>query len=116
MPFEGWVELTVNLLGNDDLSLAIQVPFLVGKMPLEWPLLGFNVVEEIIRGKKDTEQGLCVFAELLKMALGIKGEQANTIVSFIQEQPHMNPTTIVTVGSREVVVPPGQVAWNALSQ
>lgn len=31
LPFEGWVKLTVNLPGNDDPSLAIQVPFLVGK-------------------------------------------------------------------------------------
>lgn len=110
LPFEGWVELIVNLPGNDDPSLAIQVPFLVGKMPLERPLLGFNVVEEIIRGKKDTEQGLCAFAELLKMALDIKGEQANAIVSFIQEQPHVNSGAIVTVGPKDVVLPPGQVA------
>lgn len=109
LPFEGWVELTVNLPGNDDPSLAIQVPFLVGKMPLERPLLGFNVVEEIIRGKKDTESGLWTFSELLRMALDIKGEQANAIVSFIQEPPFVNPTAIVTVGPRDVVVPPGQV-------
>lgn len=116
LPFEGWVELTVNLPGNDDPNLTIQVPFLVGKMPLERPLLGFNVVEELIRGKKDTERGLCALAELLKMALDIRDEQANAIVSFIQEQPHVSPGAIVTVGPRDVVVPPGQLTWNVLGQ
>ncbi len=41
LPFDGWVEATVNLPGNSDPQLAIQVPFLVGKMALERPLLGF---------------------------------------------------------------------------
>ncbi len=111
LPFEGWLELTVNLPGNDDPSLAIQVPFLVGKMPLERPLLGFNVVEELIRGKKDTVRGLCAFAELLKMALDIKGDQAHAIVSFIQEQPYVNTGAVITVGPRDVVVPPSRVTY-----
>lgn len=55
LPFEGWMELTVNLPGNDDPNLTMKVPFLVGKMSLERPLLGFNVIEELIRGKMDTE-------------------------------------------------------------
>lgn len=109
LPFEGWVELTVNLPGNDDPSLVIQVPFLVGKIPLERPLLGFNVIEELIRGKEDTEHGLCAFSELLQVALDIKGEQVNSIVSLIQEQPHVDPEAFVTVGPRDVVIPPGQV-------
>lgn len=43
------------------------------------------------------------------MALDIKGEQVNAIVSFIQEQPHLNTEAVVTVGPRDVVIPPGQV-------
>lgn len=109
LPFEGWVELTVNLPGNNDPSLVIQVPFLVGRIPLERPLLGFNVVEELIRGKKDTEHGLYAFSELLKQALDIEGEQVNAIVSFIQEQPQLNTEAFVTVGPRDVILPPGQV-------
>ncbi|KAI7789706.1 hypothetical protein IRJ41_001809 [Triplophysa rosa] len=109
LPFEGWVELTVNLPGNDDPSLVIRVPLLVGKIPLERPLLGFNVVEELIRGKKDTERGLYAFAELLQKALDIKGEQINAIVSFVQEKAHWNTEAVVTVGPRDVVLPPGQV-------
>ncbi len=111
LPFKGWLELTVNLPGNDDPSLAIQVPFLVGKMPLELPLLGFNVVDELIRGKRDTVRGLCAFAELLKMALDIKGDQAHAIVSFIQEQPCVNTGAVITVGPRDVVVPTSRVIY-----
>lgn len=29
IPFDGWVEVTVNILWNDSPNLSIQVPFLV---------------------------------------------------------------------------------------
>lgn len=53
IPFDGWVVITVNLLGNEDPSLSINVPFLVSKMPIERPLLGFNLIEELIQGQSE---------------------------------------------------------------
>ena len=44
IPYDGWVELTVNLMGNDNPNLAIQVPFLVSQLSLPQPLLGANVL------------------------------------------------------------------------
>lgn len=35
MPFDGWVEVSMDLLGNGDQDLSIQVPFLVSHMTLE---------------------------------------------------------------------------------
>ncbi len=42
--YSGWVELTVNLAGNDNPNLTIQAPFLVSQLPLPQPLLGANVL------------------------------------------------------------------------
>lgn len=44
IPFDGWVIITLNLPGNEDPDLSVSVPFLVSSLPLEMPLLGFNVV------------------------------------------------------------------------
>lgn len=101
LPFEGWIKLALNLPGNDNPNLTINVPFLIGRMSLERPLLGFNVIEELIWGKMDTEQGLRAFAELLKVALDIRDEQANSMVRLIQEH------SVVTVGTKDIIVPPG---------
>ncbi|XP_024866748.1 uncharacterized protein LOC112451498 [Kryptolebias marmoratus] len=51
IPFDAWVAITVNLPGNEDPNLPIGVPFLVSILPIERPLLGFNVVEELILGQ-----------------------------------------------------------------
>lgn len=49
IPFDGWVPIMTNLPGNEDPSLAISVPFLVTSLSMERPLIGFNVVEQIVR-------------------------------------------------------------------
>ena len=47
MPYIGWVELNFRLSScNNDLI----VPFLVTEQYLDSPLIGFNVIEEIIKG------------------------------------------------------------------
>lgn len=51
IPFDGWTVITVNLPGNDDPNMSIPVPFLVSRLQIERPLLGFNVIEELIQGQ-----------------------------------------------------------------
>lgn len=54
IPFSGWVEATVSLPGHDGTHYSIQVPFLVSQLQLKRPLLGFNVISELITGPKDS--------------------------------------------------------------
>lgn len=51
IPFDGCVEVRMDLPGNGDPDLSIHVPFPVGHMTLERPLLGFNVIQELINGQ-----------------------------------------------------------------
>ena len=46
LPYEGWVELTFNLI-EDDSDHTVTVPFLIAKDFLDMPIVGFNVIEEI---------------------------------------------------------------------
>lgn len=45
----------------------------------------------------------------MKAAFDIKEEQANAMVSFIQEHLTINQQALVTVGSRDIVILPGQM-------
>ncbi len=111
LPFDGWVEATVNLPGNSDPQLAIQVPFLVGKMALERPLLGFNIIEQLVKGQTSGVSVLATITTLLKGAMEIGDDQAEVIVNFIQRQkPSCDTETIVKVGYQDVVIPSGQLA------
>ena len=46
LPYEGWVELTFNLI-EDDSDHTVTVPFLIAKDFLDMLIVGFNVIEEI---------------------------------------------------------------------
>lgn len=39
IPFDGWAVITVNLQGNNNPDISINVPFLVSQIPIKRPLL-----------------------------------------------------------------------------
>lgn len=51
LPFDGWVQIAVSFSGNGALSQALMVPFLICSILLAQPLLGFNVLEEMIQNR-----------------------------------------------------------------
>lgn len=109
LPFDGWVALTVNLMGNEDPNLSITVPFLVSSLALERPLLGFNVLEEMIQ--KQPEKLISTLVVLLCNALCIPAEKAELMVSFIQASKPSVQCGLLRTGRQDMVIPAGQVAW-----
>lgn len=105
IPYSGWVELTVNLAGNGDPNLTIQAPFLVSQLPLAQPLLGANVLEEIIRRKESSGEAVATVVSLLRSAFGIEEEQVEAMVSFIQATSDMPSHR---VGKDHAIIPPGR--------
>ena len=91
IPYDGWVELTVNLTGNDDPNLTIPAPFLVSQLPMPQPLLGANVIEEILKGQDDA-----TVASLLRGAFGLADEQVVAMVNYIRvpPMPDCDPATV----------------------
>lgn len=81
IPYDGWMELTFNLPGNDDPNLAIRVPFLVSCVNLPRPILGVNLIHELILGR---EGGVEVVAQLLREAMQIESNRAEAIVNYVQ--------------------------------
>ncbi|KAL0192074.1 hypothetical protein M9458_010370, partial [Cirrhinus mrigala] len=108
IPFDGWTVITVNLLGNEDPSLSINVLFLVSKMPIERPLLGFNVIEELIQGQP--EQLMQTLTALLAGAIDVPNEKAQTIIDVIWTTEE-DECGRLKVGQSGFIIPAGQVAW-----
>lgn len=109
LPFDGWVALKVNLMGNEDPNLSITVPFLVSSLALERPLLGFNVLEEMIQ--EQPEKLISTLVVLLCNALCIPAEKAELMVSFIQASKPSVQCGRLRRGRQDMVIPAGQVAW-----
>lgn len=109
IPFDGWVIITVNLPGNEDPNLSISVPFLVSPLPLEMPLIGFNVVEAVIQGKP--ERLAPTLTQLLGGAMSIPDDIAQTIVHYVQTKKTVTPQRRLRTGQRDRVLPAGSVTW-----
>ncbi|KAJ7991310.1 hypothetical protein DPEC_G00296000 [Dallia pectoralis] len=109
VPYSGWVELTVNLAGNEDPNLTIQAPFLVSPLPLPQPLLGANVLQKIIRRKESSGDAVATVVSLLCSAFGVEEEQLEAIVNVSQvpSRTHSDPVTI-RVGRNHAIIPPGR--------
>ncbi len=108
IPFDGWTVLTVNLQGNEDPSLSINVPFLVSKMSIERPLLGFNVIEELIQ--RQPEQLMQTLTALLAGAIDVQNKKAQTLIEVIRTTEEVECGSL-KVSQRRVIIPAGQVAW-----
>ncbi|KAL1264118.1 hypothetical protein QQF64_004473 [Cirrhinus molitorella] len=87
LPFNGWVEATVNLPGNSHPQLAIQVPFLA----LEQPLLGFNVIEQLAKGQTSGAIVLATITTLLMGAMQIGDDQVDDMTVNIVDDTSPTP-------------------------
>ncbi len=92
----------------------LYVPFLVSRIGLERPILGFNVVQEIIRGGKNRTQALFNLANLISIAMEIEDDKANALVNLIQYQETSNELELdiqvsINVGPQDVVIHSGCV-------
>ncbi|KAI4882368.1 hypothetical protein NFI96_008891, partial [Prochilodus magdalenae] len=109
IPFDGWVAIAVNLPGNEDPSLSINVPFLVSHHPIEGPLLGFNIMEELIQGQP--ERLIPTLINLLCSAISVPSDKAQNIVNFVQTKKITTQPELLRTGQHDLIIPAGQVSW-----
>lgn len=109
IPFDGWVPIMINLPGSEDPSLSISVSVLVSSLPMDKPLVGFNVLEQLIGGQP--EWLIPMLVTLLHNAICVSPEKAKAIVSFIQTvEPSMSQGRLRS-GEKDMIIPAGQVTW-----
>ena len=105
LPYKGWVKIDFQLSQSDGGS--IEVPMLVTDYKLEQPIIGYNVIEEVIR-----EKGLTTDLEgIVSILLGSFHEKSHkdlmTLVNVINSSIEEN-TSIVKMFKRDVVVRKGE--------
>ena len=109
LPYEGWVELTFNLI-EDDLDHTVKVPFLIAKDSLDMPIVAFNVIEEITKlfesGSSARVNELLV--DVLTSSLtGVERGKVEALVQFITPEPAKQLATVKS-SKQDTVIPRGQ--------
>ena len=87
IPYQGWVELTFRLVDQDP-DCALIVPFLVTNSDLASPLIGYNVIEELVKMRTSTnseEKPNDTFLKALSSSfVDANNQTAEALVNFIQ--------------------------------
>lgn len=112
LPYDGWVGVTVSLPENSDPNLTIHVPFLVSSVPMDCPLIGFNVIEQLILGPEGGANLLSTLVSLLQGAMNIQDDKASAFVNFVQTKltnVEKVSRSVLRVGQHDVVIPAGEV-------
>ena len=109
LPYEGWVELTFNLI-EDNSDHIVKVPFLVAKDSLDMPIVGFNVIEEFTKHfEGDASAGVhgSLVDVLTSSLTGADRVNVEALVQLIKAEPVKE---LATVKSRkqDTVIPRGQ--------
>ena len=109
IPFDGWIEVDLEILSRGQCRCSIRVPFLVSQSSLDCPLLGINVIGELIKesgGVTDPLSLNTLVSEILNL-----DEQAAQVVASATQRPREEELChcTVKVGKRGMVIQPGQV-------
>ncbi|XP_061896494.1 uncharacterized protein LOC133645661 [Entelurus aequoreus] len=119
IPYDGWVEFTVNPAGNDNPNLTIQVPFLVSQLSLSQPLVGANVIEAIIKRSESSGDAAARVTSLLCRAFKMEADEIKAMVNILQVPHEANCDQVtVRVGKDNIIIPAGKTVhvWCRIPQ
>ena len=104
--YSGWVKIDFELIKSGvNLTNALEVPMLVTEFSLDQPMIGYNVIEEMVKNNNaPDEQNLLL---LLSASFpGTSSSNLNAFVNFIQTEP-VDEICVVKNGKRNINVPSG---------
>ena len=109
IPYIGWVELNFRLSSCNN---ELKVPFLVTEQYLDSPLIGFNVIEEIV---KDSDEDVALSQAVASSFTDLDSQTASVFVNFIQGLNQEELCSIKTT-KRDITIPANhsqRVTWRA---
>lgn len=112
IPFVGWVEVEFQLNGKLNQSQRLHIPVLVSSDPnvAEEPIIGFNVIEEIVKGPRTLEGETPIdgTVNMVRDAFSVSVKAAKELVQIMQVCRTNDSSCVVRTGKGKVRLPPGQ--------
>ena len=109
IPFDEWVEVQFQLTSGTQSSIPLTVPLLVAKGDLEYLIIGYNVIEEVIKSPDQMgEDSAGSLGELISSAFSeMKQESVTEFVDLVQRTGVERPC-VLRSGKNNLMVPRGQ--------
>lgn len=110
VPLEGWADVELQICSHHHGYVAIQVPVLVSRTNLSCPLLGSNVISEILKMNQEEGSETNISA-LLKEALSINPSAVDALISALQLlfTDETSLECVVKTGKTGLTIPAGQL-------
>lgn len=109
VPFEGWIEVLLEVQSSKYGSAFLYVPMLVSQDKLSTPLLGFNVIQEI-RENSDQSDNISL-VDLLTETLKVQKCNVESLISAVHTKSTENEQKcpVVKVGKKGLTVRSNQI-------
>ena len=103
LPYSGWVKIDFELINSGvNLTNALEVPMLVTEFSLDQPIIGHNVIEEMVKNNNaPDEQNLLLL--LSASFSGTTSSDLNAFLNFIQTKS-VDEICVVKTGKRNINV------------
>lgn len=110
VPFEGWIEVLLEITSSLYGSVSLYVPMLVSQQSVSTPLLGFNVIQEIIMGNGDKTDNISL-VDLLSETLKVQKCNVESLISAVHTKSIENEpeSPVVKVGKKGLTVRSNQI-------
>lgn len=110
VPFDGWIEVLLEITSSQYGSVSLYVPMLVSQQSVSSPLLGFNVIQEIIRGNGDQSDSTSL-VDLLSETLKVQKCNVESLISVVHTKSTENlpEHLVLKVGKKGLTVHSKQI-------
>ena len=105
IPYKGWTELSFQLINNKGKNQTIQVPFLVTAETIERPIIGYNVIEEIICGNIEDSVGKeSVLSSIQRSFTNMSDHKASALIHLVYNSQTQNEVCDVKTTKKDFVI------------
>ena len=108
IPYCGWAEIGVRL--SNENKAEIRVPFLVTKEDIEQPIIGFNVIELMVKNTEDEVDGDKLLGRMIKSFHQSRDSDMQALISIIRAT-NSDELCLVKSTKKPHIVPAGQTVY-----
>ncbi len=107
IPYEGWMKVEFCLLANTETGgrdRHLLVPILIASSELEKPIIGFNVIEELVQANAVQQIPLSSLVNTLSSSLEVSPRKAKAVLSLLKKRKNSSNCQIVRLWRRPVIL------------